>query len=496
MKGKVVLIGAGPGDAGLITVKGREALFNADVVIYDRLVGKDILNLIPKGAEKINAGKESSNHLIPQEEINKILVQKALEGKNVVRLKGGDSFLFGRGGEELEAVCEKGIDFEVVPGVTSALAVPCYAGIPVTHRDYTSSVHIFTGHLKNGKKLDIDFESCIRFNGTLVFLMGLTALEYIMDGLASVGMNKNMPCAVIEHGTKSNQRKFVSCISDIARICKSENVKSPAIIVVGEVCRLSESFDWFGRLPLKNKKVVVTRPAERQEALSNLLKEKGAEVIEYPCIDIVSTLDDKKFDGIVKKIGGFDWVVFTSPAGVDIFFRKMTEKRIDARIFSRCRIAGVGGGTAKELEKYNIFCDLIPEKYYVKCLGEKLAQAAKPDEKIIILRAENGSSELTDGLDSGNLYYEDTHIYKTVFKNIENLDLIERINSCNIDFVTFTSASSVDAFMSNAKISTNGFIGVCIGQKTAEAAEKYGINYIVSDEISIYGLVKKIIEVA
>lgn len=245
MAGKVTLVGAGPGDIGLFTIKGAQVLKEAQVVVYDRLVGEDILALIPENAEKIDAGKKSANHTIPQNEINEILLQKALAGKNVVRLKGGDCFLFGRGGEELELLAKNKIPFEVVPGITSALAVPAYAGIPVTHRDYVSSVHIITGHQKKNEPVKINFENCVQCGGTLVFLMGVSNMPIIIKGLIDAGMKTDMPAAVIENGTRPNQRKVIGSLSDIVEKSREADMGSPAIIIVGEVCSLSEQFDWF-----------------------------------------------------------------------------------------------------------------------------------------------------------------------------------------------------------------------------------------------------------
>lgn len=253
MIGNVILVGAGPGDPGLLTQKGRRALEQAQVVVYDRLVSPDILALIPPGAEKIDVGKESSHHLVPQEQINKILLDKAREGKRVVRLKGGDPFLFGRGGEELELLEENGIPYQVVPGVTSALSVPAYAGIPVTHRDFCSSVHIITGHARAGVRLQINYEALCRAGGTLVFLMGVTALPQICQGLLDAGMSPGMPAAVVERGTLPQQRKVVSTLEQLPQEAKQAQIKSPAVIVVGKVCGLSQRFDWFDRLPLKGR---------------------------------------------------------------------------------------------------------------------------------------------------------------------------------------------------------------------------------------------------
>ena len=287
MPGKVTLVGAGPGDPGLLTRKGLEALQNAEVVVYDRLVGPAILALMPEHAEQINVGKQASHHPIPQDQINRILLDKALEGKNVVRLKGGDPFLFGRGGEELELLVQHGVPFEEVPGITSAIAAPAYGGIPVTHRDCCSSLHIVTGHQRAGKELDIDFEALVRTGGTLVFLMGVSALPALCRGLLDAGMAPDTPAATVESGTTPAQRRTSATLADLPRRAAEVGVESPAVIVVGQVCALAEQFDWFDRLPLKGKTVVVTRPKERAGTLSGRLRSLGADVWEYPCIATV-----------------------------------------------------------------------------------------------------------------------------------------------------------------------------------------------------------------
>ncbi len=494
MGGKVTLVGAGPYDFGLLTIKGEKALKNADVVIYDRLIGNEILSLIPENAEKINAGKKSSHHLIPQCEINKIIVKKALEGKNVVRLKGGDNFLFGRGAEELETVIENEIDFEVVPGVTSALAVPCYAGIPATHRDFVSSVHIITGHLKKGKKLDIDFKSLVKLDGTLIFLMGLSSLNYIVQGLIDAGMDKFMPCAVIEKGTSPFQRKVVSTLSDIFANCQNEKIESPAIIVVGKVCSLAEKLDWFSKKPLKSKNIVVTRPKERIGKISEKIRNLGGNVIEYQCIKTISLIDEKMIDIIVKKFQNYNWVVFTSPAGVCSVFEKLKEYRIDGRALCGCKIGVIGKGTEEELAKFGLFADFVPQKYDCKALGAGLSEKISMNEKVLILRAEKGSPDLIFEFDKNNIVYEDFPVYRT--EVVENFDISEKINSGQIDFVTFTSSSIVRAFMENsANIDVSKFVGVCIGEKTADMAKKYNINYVVSEKADIDSFVEKLIEV-
>lgn len=258
--GKVWLVGAGPGDIGLFTLKGEAVLQQADVVVYDSLVGEGVLARIPEHARLINVGKRASHHTMVQEDINKVLLEEAQKGNKVVRLKGGDPFLFGRGGEELELLSENGISYEIVPGVTSPISVPAYNGIPVTHRDFCSSVHIITGHKRAGKEYDIDFRALVDTKGTLVFLMGVSALPDICAGLMNAGMDKNMPAAILQKGTTAGQKRIVATVSTLEEEVKRQGIETPAIIVVGKVCTLAEKFGWYEELPLAGWKVLVTRP--------------------------------------------------------------------------------------------------------------------------------------------------------------------------------------------------------------------------------------------
>ena len=259
-QGKVWLVGAGPGDIGLFTLKGMEVLSQAEVVVYDSLVGQGVLAKVPSSARLINVGKRADKHTMPQEQINQVLLEEAQKGYRVVRLKGGDPFLFGRGGEELELLTANGIPYEVVPGVTSSIAVPAYNGIPVTHRDFCSSVHIITGHRRAGKEYDIDFQALVNAKGTLVFLMGIAALNDICQGLLNAGMDPEMPAAVLQKGTTSDQKRVVATVATLKEEVERQGIETPAIIVVGKVCRLSEEFGWYERLPLADWKVLVTRP--------------------------------------------------------------------------------------------------------------------------------------------------------------------------------------------------------------------------------------------
>ena len=282
--GKVWLVGAGPGDAGLFTRKGYEVLQAAEVVVYDSLVGAGVLSMIPKKARTINVGKRASHHTMPQEEINRVLLEEAKKGYRVVRLKGGDPFLFGRGGEELELLTEEGIPYEVVPGVTSPLAVPAYNGIPVTHRDFTSSLHIITGHKKAGQPYDINFRALVETKGTLVFLMGVTALPDICENLLRAGMDPEMPAAILQKGTTARQKRIVATVATLPEEVKKQGVETPAIIVVGKVCTLADKFAWYEHLPLFGYRVLVTRPRELVSTMAEKLRKQGAEVLELPAI--------------------------------------------------------------------------------------------------------------------------------------------------------------------------------------------------------------------
>ena len=394
MIGKVTLVGAGPGDPGLLTVKGREALLEAQVVVYDRLVSPAVLSLMPENAEKINVGKEASHHLVPQEQINRLLLNKALEGKRVVRLKGGDPFLFGRGGEELELLTEHGVSFEEVPGITSAIAVPAYGGIPVTHREFTSSLHIITGHARAGKPLEIDFEALVRTRGTLVFLMGVTSLPDICAGLLEAGMNADMPAAIVEQGTTPRQRRFNATVGTLAQTATEQAVTSPAISIVGPVCALAEKFDWFDALPLKGKKIVVTRPRERSGTLAGRLSKLGADVYEYPCIRTEPIIPCPEMEAALNRLGDYTHLVLTSPAGVEALWGMLEREGKDARALSGVTLAAIGPGTDRELRKHGLRADYIPAVYDAAHLGAGLAGMVSG--RVLILRAELGSPALTE----------------------------------------------------------------------------------------------------
>lgn len=495
-KGFVALVGAGPGDIGLLTLKGVEYIKKAEVILYDRLVSEDILELAPVDAKKIDVGKENKKHNFSQKKINAMLLNEALNGKMVVRLKGGDPFLFGRGAEELELLEQKKIPFEVVPGITSAVSAPAYAGIPVTHRDFCSSMHIITGHKKNNEEININFKALVSMKGTIVFMMSVSTLKFILDGLLNAGMDKNMPAAIIENGTRTYQRKVLGTIENLYDRSASEKIKPPSVVVIGEVCSMSQKLDWFSKRPLSGVKIIVTRPKVSGGTLSEKLKEMGACVIDYPCIEIYEICDNKPLEKALSSINDFNWLVFTSKNGVKIFFEYLKQKKKDFRILAGLKIAAIGNQTEKELNDYGLVVDFTPGIYDGKHLAEGLCKITGSNEKILLARAREGNNEIIDILRSNGREYEDVPIYETIYANPEN-DIVEALMHDNIEiYVTFTSASTVEGFVrTNGRFDLTKIIGICIGSQTAKAAQKYGIKHYISKEATIESMVKKFREV-
>ena len=490
MSGKVTLVGAGPGDPGLLTVKGLRALEQAEVVVYDRLVSPAVLALIPPGARRIDVGKEASRHPVPQHQINRILLEEAQAGHNVVRLKGGDPFVFGRGGEELQVLAQAGVDFAEVPGITSAIAAAAYGGIPVTHRNYSSSLHIVTGRAKAGEPLSIDFDALVRTRGTLVFLMGAAALPEIVGGLLGAGMDGDTPAAMVENGTLPGQRRCDATLDTLETRAREMDIQSPALIVVGEVCRLAEALCWFERRPLHGKRIVVTRPKLRAGKLSAKLRALGAEVIEFPCIETVPIDPCPAMDAALERIGDYEWLVFTSPAGVEAFWARLRRLGRDARCLGGVRLAVTGPATAEALEKCGLVPDLMPGTYSGAQLGESLAKGT--GGRVLLLRAEEASHALTDALEAAGVPYDDVAVYRTRYGNPRSQALREALEAGRIDFVTFTSASTVKGFAAavgeDADFSRT--LGLCIGEQTAAEAGRRGIPVRVAAEAAIDRLVE------
>lgn len=497
MTGKVWLVGAGPSDIGLMTIKGKNVLENAQVVVYDALVGKSILSSIPENAETINVGKRSGNHTMKQEEISKLLAEKALEGKQVVRLKGGDPFLFGRGGEEIEVLLEAGVAYEVVPGVTSAISVPAYNGIPVTHREYSSSLHIITAHKKKNEPLHIDFPSLLKLKGTYVFLMGISALEDICNGLMGAGMSGETEAAILEQGTTARQRKVVATVATLKREAEKAGIQSPAIIVVGKVCGLSEKFSWYEKAELFGKRILVTRPRKLISKMAESLREKGAEVLEVPAVSIVPIEENKKLKEALLNLSNYTVLAFTSPSGVQVFFDKLKEEKTDIRKLAHLKIAAIGKGTGKALEERGILVDYMPDEYEGKALGKLLAQVCTEKDTILLPRAEEGNGELVEEAVKSGALIQDIPIYRTVYEKSSVISIGKEIQEDSIDYVAFTSASTVKSFVKMAgQIPYEKVKAVCIGRKTAEAAKQYGMKTYISKEATIDSMVEKIVELS
>lgn len=492
-KGFVSLVGAGPGDRGLLTLKGKERIEAAEVVIYDRLVSPEVMSLVPKAAEKINVGKKMSHHPVPQEEINKIILKKAMEGKRVVRLKGGDSFLFGRGAEELELLIENGVSYEVVPGITSAISVPTYAGIPVTHRSLTSSLHIITGHAKAGERIDIDYGALVSHQGTLVFLMGLTALCELMDGLLEAGIDPDMPAATIEKGTTSFQRKVVATVSTIYRKVREANIESPAITIVGRVAGLSRDMDWFTTKPLIGKTILVTRPKEKAGQLSDKLREQGAKIVEFPCIETVTNPENEDFVDAMAAMKDYSYIVFTSPNGVESFFKKLEENRLDIRTLYGVKIAAVGEKTKRLLEQRGLIIDYMPDVYDSEHLAKGLVGDILQGQKVMLIRGRLATELLPSVLQEHNIFYREVMVYDTIYQNPME-DFLEN-DMKKIDYAVFSSASTVEGFTKALPMDFSTVHAICIGNVTAEAARKYNMRVDVSDKATMDSLIKKIIEI-
>lgn len=504
MKGKVWLAGAGPGDAGLLTIRTAELMEEADVIVYDALLSAQILSKIPEHTETIFVGKHAGHHPVPQHEINRILVEEAKKGKHVLRLKGGDPFVFGRGGEEVEELLKEDISFEIISGITSSVAVPAYAGIPVTHRDYTSSFHVITGHARKDGKLEIDFQSLVSLNGTLVFLMSVSSMEMILNGLMDAGMDPDTPAAVLERGTTAKQRRIVATVGTLKEEAERSKVKTPAIIMVGQVCELSETFHWAEDRPLGGKQILITRPRQNSSVLSKQLRDLGAQVIELPSIHTVSISPNERLRQALEQFGTIseeEWIVFTSPIGVTVFFEQLKEIGVDLRsIFCKkaiVKFAAIGSGTAAALRSYGLISDVVPEIYNAKELGMSIAEKALKGSHILIVRAQTGSEELLPPLECAELIVEDVPLYRTEYevRSFLRHKIEKMFEKEEIDCVTFTSASTVEGFVhSFEKLDLTKIHAICIGEQTANKARDYGMDVKISQKATIESLVEEVIQ--
>ena len=493
--GKVWLVGAGPGDLGLLTVKAVETIKDADLIVYDALIGDAIYSLFPEGAERISVGKRSGNHTMPQEQIDRVLLEEAQKGKKVVRLKGGDPFLFGRGGEELELLAKNGVPYEVVPGVTSPIAVPAYNGIPVTHRDYTSSLHIITGHRRKDSDEDIDFEALVRTEGTLVFLMGIARLTYICGGLLDAGMDPEMPAAVLQKGTTAGQKRVVATVGTLADEVERQGIETPAIIIVGKVCALADDFAWYENLPLAGSKVIVTRPRGMISGMAARLRKLGAEVLELPSIETKAREDQGALEGALGDIGAYSWLVFTSPTGVRVFLDVLKAAGRDVRCLAGLKIAAIGPGTRKELSDRYITVDFMPGVYDGETLGRELAEIVSEGDRILIPRAALGNEELVAELEKAGAEVTDIATYDTIEAEQDLLDEAAMFEKGEIDCAVFTSASTVRGFASrNPDLDYSLVRAACIGKQTRQCAEEYGMKTYMSEEATMDSLAQLVID--
>lgn len=483
-QGKVWLVGAGPGDMGLFTLRGKQVLEQAEVVVYDRLIG-NVLSLMPPDAEWIDVGKAAGYHKRTQQEICEILLEQAKQNKRVVRLKGGDPFLFGRGGEELDFLQKHGVSVEVVPGVTSSLAVPCYGGIPVTHREVSSSLHIFTGHQKEGG-LPLDFPTIAKLSGTLVFLMGVSSLSTICTELVQNGMPSDTPAAILENGTLARQRRVVGTLATLPVLAAQAQIGTPAIIVVGVVCALASELDWAANRPLHGASVLVTRMREKSGTLAVRLQDLGAEVRLLPAIETVEIpVDGTAFR---EALFAHDWLVFSSPSAVTFFFQNLQSAKTDLRQLSRQKIAAVGKATATALAERGLLVDLMPETAYGKKLAEAVAKALQPGQRALVFCPENQQSDTVDTLQSLTTQVTPFPLYRTEYPAF-----MGRAESG--DLAVFTSASCVKGFCNSIGTIPAGITAVCIGEKTAEAAREVFFDVQVSDVPSIDSLLEKVITI-
>lgn len=500
--GKVYLVGAGPGDPGLLTLKGRECIEKADVLVYDYLANPVFLDYAKTGAEIIYVGKKGGCHTRTQDEINRLIVELARKGMSVCRLKGGDPFIFGRGGEEAEELAEAGIDFEVVPGVTSAVSVPAYAGIPLTHRDKTATVAFITGHEDPEKEIsNIAWDKLATGVGTLVFLMGVGNLPHIVHRLVSNGRSGDTPAAVIRRGTVSEQRTVTGPLKDIAEIVRQSGMKPPAIIVVGEVASLRQKLNWFERRPLFGRRIVVTRAREQASGFLEHLAGLGAECIQFPTIQVVPPESWGPLDGAIQALKDYGWVIFTSVNGVRFFFERMALRKRDARSLSGLRVGAIGPATAEALRLQGILPDLVPAEYRAEAVVEALGKEAVEGVRVLLPRAAEAREVLPRELERMGAMVDVVPAYQTVRPDRDTSRVRSLLKDGKIDAVTFTSSSTVTNFVGmfpGEEEELRKWIAhttvACIGPITAATAEKCGFKVgVIPDQYTIDALTDSVI---
>ncbi|WP_458122413.1 uroporphyrinogen-III C-methyltransferase [Paenibacillus sp. Z6-24] len=502
MTGKVYLVGAGPGALKLITLRGWECIGLADAVVYDRLASPRLLKQAKPGAEKIYVGKLPDRHTMKQEEINQLLVDLALQGKTVVRLKGGDPTIFGRVAEEADLLRQHGIEYEIVPGISSSIAVPAYAGIPVTHRDYASSVSIITGH-ESPDKLDqsIHWDKVTNATGTLVFMMGVAKISYISEQLIRHGRPEDTPVALVRWGTRAEQDTLVGTLKDIAAKVEEANFKPPAVIVVGEVVNQRERMQWAERLPLFGKRILVTRARSQASELVDRIDELGGEPYEYPVIETVMPSSESARQQIAhafSQLERYDWVFFTSVNGVEYFFRHLEEQEQDIRSLHHARLAAVGPATLEALRSRGLTAVILPEKFHAEGMLESLEGQLEAGQCVLLPRGDLARAWLPDTLRQMQLDVTEVDTYETVMTGEDDIELRKLFEEQAIHAVTFTSSSTVTNLL--AAMRKLGFdnpvetlqhsVIACIGPQTALTAEKAGLSVgLMAEQSTLDGLI-------
>lgn len=500
-KGLVYLVGAGPGNPGLITIKGRECIERADVIVYDYLASPSLLKYAKQKSEIIYVGKQGGDHTLSQDGINSLITEKAKKGLTVTRLKGGDPFIFGRGAEEAEVLIENGISFEVVPGVTSAIAAPAYSGIPLTHRNYTSTVAFVTGHEDPGKEESgINWDALAKGIGTIVFLMGVKNLPNIVTQLINHGISPDTTVALIRWGTTSKQKSVSGTMENIVERVKAAGLKSPAIIVVGNVVKLKEKMDWFENKPLFGKRIVVTRAREQASDLVAMLSGLGAECLEFPTIKVEPPEDFSPLDKAIENIETYDWLIFTSVNGVIFFFERLFAKGMDMRYFHRIKTAVIGPATSEKLFQYGLKSDVIPESYRAESVVDAFRNINLEGKKILIPRAKEARAILPEELAKMGAFVDEITAYRTCAVTGEASDLIKELENKTIDIVTFTSSSTVKNFAALLPAGMTeelmkDMVVASIGPITSDTAKEMGFKVdITAESYTIPGLCDAILK--
>ena len=500
--GKVYLVGAGPGDPGLLTLRGKACLQEADVVLYDHLANPALLDYASAKAERIYVGRRGCGTYRPQDEINQLMLEKVREGKCVVRLKGGDPFVFGRGGEEAEWIVEHRIPFEVVPGVTSAVAVPAYAGIPVTHRTLASTVAFITGHEDPAKEETVlEWPRFAAAEGTLVFLMGVKNLAMIVSRLVEEGKAMDTPVALIRWGTYPKQRTVVGTLRDIVDRAKSADIRPPTVVVVGEVVRLREQLNWFETQPLFGKRVLVTRARAQVSELSNLIRDRGGEPIECPTIAIGPPDDWAEVDEAIAQLATYQWLVLTSVNGVKAFMQRLRHCGCDTRALAGLQVCCIGPRTAEEVRRFGIDADLVPDTYQAEGLIEVLKRAGVSGQRVLLARAAQAREILPDELERLGAFVRVVKVYKTVVPAIEREYVRQLFRDHLVDVVTFASSSTVRNFFQlfdgarDVKNHLNGTVVASIGPITAKTIREMGLDvHVMAAQNTIPALVQSLVD--